>query len=123
MEDMTQLVGPNAFLIVITAVLLVIGAILIQRARQDVLGSSEDPGADPLAAYREAYKRGQMDFAEYQRILDTLDRQRRGGPLEVRPVPEQPPGSDGAETPEDDPDRAPEEVSERRSRPDDAPGA
>lgn len=82
MQPAIELFGTNVLLIGIVVVLLVVGAVLIQRARQDAINPADDLTGDPLAAYRKAYEHGLMDFEEYRRILDSVDR-RRNAPDEL----------------------------------------
>lgn len=64
-------------LVIVTTVLIVAGAVVIQRARSDVMNPAEDDGPDQLATYRKAYEQGFMSFAEYRRLLDLMA-ERRG---------------------------------------------
>lgn len=77
MTAMISSLGSNSLLLFATAALIVIGGVLILRAREDMMtADKDDAGAETTAAYRQAYEKGQMSFEEYQRILDRLANRR-----------------------------------------------
>ncbi len=72
--------GTLAALVGLT-ILLGIGWVVIARARRDTLASSDDEEPDDLLGpLQDAYRRGQMDEEEFQRICATLDRDFPGAP-------------------------------------------
>ncbi len=70
-RDLADFLGFDAALIVVAALAVVIGAVVIQRSRKDMVAEPEDE-KDPLAIYRDAFERGQMDEAEYRHIIDAM---------------------------------------------------
>lgn len=69
---------PGAFfLIVLVGALLAVA--LVATARRQPPPAALPAGHDPLAMARERYVRGEIDKAEFDRVLDTLLRSERPG--------------------------------------------
>ncbi|MEO8939892.1 MAG: hypothetical protein ABI453_05020 [Isosphaeraceae bacterium] len=67
----------NAGLIIGTILLITIGLAVINFMRREAKGNLETED-DLLLPLQQAYKAGQMDSAEFQRIRESIDRQRTG---------------------------------------------
>ena len=86
-------------ILVLLAVLIAAGALWIRAVREDIRPTR--PGSlDLLRDLEAAYRKGQMDTAEFERVRQSLDNQATGGPMEA-------PRSAGAPVPRGKPPAVP----------------
>lgn len=89
----------NTGLIAGTILLIAIGLVVINVMRRVAKGGL-DTEDDLLSPLQQAYRAGQMDSAEFQRIQESVDRQRTGQNLDPPPQRPSPPESTETATPD-----------------------